>query len=120
MDHPSFVSLAALIGAAFLAGAAAASEAAPPPSSCIEVEVNGQRSPSYGCLTQKLQPTPVPRNMEGAPELASEAIVQRSSNQLGLFNRAATANRMGNTFGTSVYPQRPPAPQYGSPVFGPR
>ncbi|OVZ57918.1 hypothetical protein CDO44_16185 [Pigmentiphaga sp. NML080357] len=119
MNRKSFVSLAALLAAHLFAGAASAADAAPA-SSCIEVEVNGQRSPSYGCLTQKLQPTPAPRNLEGTPELASEAIVQRSSNQLGLFNRAATANRMGNTFGTSVYPQRPPAPQYGSPVFGPR
>ncbi len=40
----------------------------------------------------------------------AEAMVQPSSNQMGLFNRSSTANRMGNQFGKSVYPQRPPTP----------
>lgn len=80
--------------------------------SCLEVTVNAQRTPSYDCLTQKLQPKAQPHAADGAqPGLASEAIVQRPSNQLGLFNRAATSSRMGNTFGTSVYPQRPPPVQ---------
>lgn len=113
------LSLAAL-ACALAASAAAAAAPDNAEASCFDVEVNGQRAPSYGCLTQKLQPKPAPGKMEGGPELASEAIVQRASNQLGLFNRAAMANRMGNTFGTSVYPQRPPTPQYGSPIFGAR
>lgn len=87
---------------------------------CAEVTVNGVRAPSYDCLTQKLQPTAPPQGADGTqPALASEAIVQRPSNQLGLFNRAATSTRMGNTFGTSVYPQRPPPVQPSLPV-GPR
>ncbi|ABR91283.1 Uncharacterized conserved protein [Janthinobacterium sp. Marseille] len=77
-------------------------------ASCVEVEVDGVRTPSYNCLSQKLQPKATP-NSATPPQMGSEAIVQRPSNQLGLFNRAATSNRMGNTFGTSVYPQRPPA-----------
>ena len=51
--------------------------------------------------------------------MGSEAIVQRPGNQLGVFNRAATSHRMGNTFGTSVYPQRPP-PVVPVLPFGPR
>lgn len=77
-------------------------------AACIEVEVDGVRAPSYNCLSQKLQPKATP-NSTTPPQMGSEAIVQRPPNQLGLFNRAATSNRMGNTFGTSVYPQRPPA-----------
>lgn len=93
-----------LIGSALSSEAEVKGDAA-----CVEVEVNGVRAPSYNCLSQKLSPTVKPRNTDGkTPPLASEAIVQRPSNQLGLFNRAATSNRMGNTFGTSVYPQRPP------------
>ncbi|RCJ05512.1 hypothetical protein DDK22_26295 [Cupriavidus necator] len=49
--------------------------------------------------------------------LAVEAIAQRPSNQLGLYNEAATSHRMGNTFGTSVYPQRPASPAPGAPVI---
>lgn len=82
--------------------------------SCIDVEVDGVRSPSYACLSQKLQPAAGPTGTD--PRLSSEAIVNRPSNQLGTFNRAATAQRMGSNFGTSVYPQRPEMPTYHSPL----
>lgn len=84
-----------------------ADKAAKAEAACVEVEVDGVRTPSYNCLSQKLQPKATPTN-PNAPQMGSEAIIQRPSNQLGVFNRAATSNRMGNTFGTSVYPQRPP------------
>jgi len=85
--------------------------------SCVEVTVNGERTPSYACLTQKLRPAAPARGPGDArPGTASEAITQRPSNQLGLFNRAATGHRMGNTFGTSVYPQRPPTVAPSSPL----
>lgn len=86
--------------------------------SCVEVMVNGERTPSYACLTQKLRPASPPRGVGDAqPGMASEAITQRPSNQLGLFNRAATGHRMGNTFGTSVHPQRPPPAVPASPLM---
>ena len=89
--------------------------------SCVEVTVNGERTPSYDCLTQRLQPKAAPRGPDDAqPGMASEAITQRPSNQLGLFNRAATGHRMGNTFGTSVYPQRPPPVAPASPLINGR
>lgn len=83
--------------------------------SCIDVVVNGERIPPYACLTQKLMPKETSKP-PSASEMASQGIVNRPSNQLGLFNYAATSNRMGNTFGTSVYPQRPPATP-AVPVF---
>ena len=86
--------------------------------SCVEVTVNGERTPSYACLTQKLRPAAPARTAGDAPPgMASEAITQRPSNQLGLFNRAATGHRMGNAFGTSVYPQRPPPTVPSSPLM---
>lgn len=86
--------------------------------SCVEVAVNGERTPSYACLTQKLRPaTPARERGDAPPGAASEAITQRPSNQLGLFNRAATGHRMGNNFGTSVYPQRPPPAAPSSPLI---
>ncbi|MDP9902443.1 hypothetical protein J2W36_004720 [Variovorax ginsengisoli] len=86
--------------------------------SCIEVEVDGARAPSYACLSERLRPTEGTRPPHD-PTLGSEAIVQRPGNQLGVFNRAATGHRMGNAFGNSVYPQRPPVTQPAMP-FGPR
>lgn len=95
-----------------------AASAQPAPSSCAEVTVNGERVPAYDCLTQKLQPAAPPASADGTPPaIASEAIAQRPGNQLGLFNRAATGHRMGNTFGTSVHPQRPATPAPVSPLM---
>lgn len=85
---------------------------------CIEVEVDGVRAPSYACLSERLRPA-APQSAPRETGIASEAVLQRPGNQLGVFNRAATANRMGNTFGTSVYPQRPPVVTPALP-FGPR
>ncbi len=86
-------------------------------AACVEVEVNGERAPSFSCLTQKL--TPPAQKSAGTTEraMASEEIARRPSQQLGLFNRAATEHRMGNTFGTSVKPQRPPAYVPASPII---
>lgn len=107
-----------LSAASAMAPAQAASESDATQPSCIEVEVDGVRAPSYACLTQKLSPAAGSAGrLPPSQGLASEAIAQRPSNQLGLFNRAATSNRMGNTFGTSVYPQRPPSPAPASPLI---
>lgn len=89
------------------------------PARCVEVEVDGARAPaSFACLSERLRPSAAPSQPRDAT-LGSEAIVQRPGNQLGVFNRAATSHRMGNTFGTSVYPQRPP-PVVPVLPFGPR
>lgn len=77
-------------------------------ASCIDVVVNGEHIPPYECLTQKLMPK-TSGKAQPVAEMTSQTIVGKPSNQLGLFNYTATSNRMGNTFGTSVYPQRPPA-----------
>jgi len=76
-------------------------------ASCIDIVVNGEHIPAYDCLTQNLMPT-VASKSQPPSEMTSQTIVGKPSNQLGLFNYTATSNRMGNTFGTSVYPQRPP------------
>jgi hypothetical protein len=79
---------------------------------CVEAEVNGQRSQSFACLTQKLMPAKSPQAGAGGANsmTASEEIARRPSNQIGLFNYSATSHRMGNQFGVSVFPQRPPPP----------
>lgn len=104
---------------AAVAQAAAADTPAAAAAACIEVTVDGQRAPpSADCLTQKLAPRAQAASPAGrGAGLASEAIVQRPSNQLGLFNRAATGHRMGDQFGRSAFPQRPPdAPGARPPV----
>ena len=106
--------LAALAATPLTAGAQATAtpvpQAAPPAAkpapggACIDTEVNGYRALSYDCLNQKMAPDAAPKP---PPTLGSEAITQKPPNQMGLPTPATIGNRMGNTFGTSAYPQRP-------------
>lgn len=76
----------------------------------IDVDSNQQEQKVYSDLTKKLQPSPNPAANPDAPgnqQMGSEAIINRPGNKLDLYNNAATGHRMGNTFGTSVHPQRP-------------
>ncbi|WP_454734195.1 hypothetical protein [Cupriavidus pauculus] len=88
-------------------------------ASCVSVEVNGQRALAIDCLNERLAQGMHPGRAPGEVTL-SEQNALKPSNQLGLFNFAATANRMGNTFGTSVDAQRPPERPTFIPALGPR
>lgn len=79
----------------------------PASGACIDTEVNGYRALSYDCLNQKMAPDAAPKP---PATLGSEAITQKPPNQMGLPTPATIGNRMGNTFGTSAYPQRPTPP----------
>ena len=86
-------------------GAAQAEE----PLGCVEVTVGGYKAPNYDCLSQQMG-----NNSDGAAaarknmEALNVPVHKRAPNQVGLATPAATSTRMGNTFGTSVKPQRPP------------
>ena len=95
-------------------------QASAPEKGCLEVEVNGQRAQSMSCLSEKLLPNSNTVNRPPPALSGAEAVMQRPSNQLGLYNRAALEHRMGNAFGKSVTPQRPPAPAPASPLLPPR
>lgn len=77
---------------------------------CIEVEVNGERIPDYGCFSQMLAGQRPGADGRPAAMAASERIARRPPAELGLADRAATSQRMGNAFGRSTTPQRPPPP----------
>jgi len=79
----------------FAFAGAAWADAPPVPkaqASCAEVEVNGERAPSYGCVTQQLAPTKRADDGRSA-QLGSESI-GRPPNQLVLYNRADEAKKM--------------------------
>ncbi len=86
-------------------GAAQAEE----PLGCVEVTVGGYKAPTdYDCLSQQMGNNPdgaaaAQKNMEAL----NVPVHKRAPNQVGLATPAATSTRMGNTFGTSVKPQRP-------------
>jgi hypothetical protein len=88
---------------------AASSAYADEPLGCVEVTVGGYKAPNYDCLSQQMG-----NNPDGAAaaqknlEALNVPVSKRPPNQVGLATPAATSTRMGNTFGTSVKPQRPP------------
>lgn len=86
--------------------AAMAASAPSVTQSCTEVEVNGYRAVPYSCLGQAMTPPAQPAGTN--PALATSDISKQQPNNIGQFSQAALHNRMGNTFGKSVFPQRPP------------
>lgn len=82
--------------------------------SCVGAEVNGYRTMSYDCLGQQMAPDTHPNRPN--PAMSSQDVTRRAPNQAGLVTPATTANRMGSNFGSSAFPQRPPAMQGGMPA----
>lgn len=78
-----------------------------PDRHCIDIEVNGERVRDYDCLSGLLMPSTGDAARSPA-QLRSEEVARRPSTALGLANPEATRQRMGNTFGKSTLPQRPP------------
>ena len=79
-----------------------------PSTGCTEVNVDGYKAPDYGCLSQQMGNNPqAAKAAQKNREAQNVPVDKRPANQIGLSTPAATSVRMGNTFGTSVKPQRP-------------
>jgi len=75
---------------------------------CAEVTVDGYKAPDYGCLSQQMgNDTNATKATQKNREAQNISIEKRPPNKVGLATPATTSVRMGNTFGTSVKPQRP-------------
>ncbi|MBW8129808.1 MULTISPECIES: hypothetical protein [Pseudomonas] len=75
---------------------------------CAEVTVDGYKAPDYGCLSQQMgNDTNAAQAAKKNQEAQNISVEKRQPNKVGLATPAATSVRMGNTFGTSVKPQRP-------------
>ncbi|QLL11006.1 hypothetical protein [Pseudomonas chlororaphis] len=104
-----------MLGALPLAGHAATPGETPTAASgeklgagCVDVSVGGYKAPDYGCLSKQMGNNPDGAKAEQKNQEAMQVpIHKRPPNQMGLSTPAATSTRMGNTFGTSVKPQRP-------------
>lgn len=78
-------------------------------AACVTVEVNGYRALPYDCLQQKMATSPIP-SASNDPALDSADVTRFAPNRIGQFSQSALRNRMGNTFGKGLRPQRPPSP----------
>ncbi len=78
--------------------------------SCVDVQVEGSRSLSFACLNQAL------KDGAGAPAApvydVKDAVGDGAPTKVGTFSYAGTSIRMGDSFGKSAIPQRPPAPSF--------
>ena len=81
-----------------------------PTAGCIEVKVGEYRAPDYNCLSQQMSNPQGTAAVRKNQQAMNPGIDKRAPNAIGLATPAATSVRMGNTFGSSVKPQRPPAP----------
>ncbi|WP_408949939.1 hypothetical protein [Lysobacter sp. Hz 25] len=106
----------------FALGAAASAVAQPrrlpasaPPPPCVQVRIGHDEAGRWSCLNQAMQ-----------AEVAKVAPVVNTDHPgdalapigKGLATPAATRQRLGNQYGKSIVPQRPPQ-QFPSPGLGP-
>ncbi len=85
-------------------------------SSCVEVEIGGEKAPDWNCLNQKLEDEV--NAASGAPAQAGLAPISANSptDQVGGFNPTAMSQQYGSNWGKSAVPFRPPAPTFGDPL----
>lgn len=100
----------------FLVCAAANAEAGaadiPGQGACVDVQIGDQRF--YDCLNRHLRAV-ASRRLPAMPEPPDAAGI--SAPAAGMFNQAATRERMGTAFGHSVLAQRPSPPVYANPLL---
>jgi len=113
----SAVALAATVAASI--GAVAAPITLPPVKveaspSCVDVQVEGAHSLSFECLNQSLKDA-AQQQSDTAPAVSAKDVTGSGApTTVGTFSYTATSIRMGNAFGHSAIPQRPPAPSFTS------
>jgi hypothetical protein len=87
------------------------------PQGCVSVQDAGVAGPDFKCLNAELAAVvddQAARNVELQRVVAGTA--PASAPAMGLYNQAATRERLGSSFGHSVVPQRPPQ-VYSNPLI---
>lgn len=85
-------------------------EGAPP--SCVDVQVEGVRSISFDCLNAKLKAEAQQQGNTPPTITAKDIAGTGAPTIVGTFSYTGTSIRMGNAFGHSAIPQRPPAQSF--------
>jgi len=102
------------------ASLASAKEAAKPAdqTECVDVQIGEDRTANLGCLNEAFQRRV--RQEHQTAQIEAPLSVHSSSNQVGGFNETAAREQMGNAFGVSPVPQRPPKPVFVNPLLPPQ
>jgi len=99
--------------------AAIADPTAAEPSSCIDIAVEGSWIGHLDCLNADLRKLARDRQDRVASLYGAIAAGHdMAPAELGMFNQYAVQERLGQNFGKSAYPQRPPPATYSLPFGG--
>lgn len=83
--------------------------AATPARVCVQVQIGSGQPADFRCLNDLMEKLVA---QEGTKQAALQAVrdgvTSLAPTQEGLFNTTATHERLGNAFGHSAFPQRPP------------
>jgi hypothetical protein len=82
-------------------------------TSCVDVQIGTDRY--YSCLNRQWARMVPPTRFSSSADAPYSAT--SPAPQVGTFNQAATAERLGSNFGKSVVPQRPPPAVFSSPLI---
>jgi hypothetical protein len=83
-----------------------------PGDSCVDVQAGGAHSLSFDCLNQELKDA-AQEHDAGAPIANAKDVTGTGApTTVGTFSYTGTSIRMGDAFGKSAIPQRPPAPSF--------
>lgn len=80
-------------------------------SVCVNVQIGNERVPDFDCINRQFR-LQVEHIHTGAPVPVAPIDAHSSSITVGTANTAAAQQMMGNAFGKSAQPQRPPPPTF--------
>lgn len=92
---------------------------APATASCVDVQVEGAESLSFDCLNQQLKAAAQDQADNQPAAGARDVTGTGAPTSVGTFSYTATSIRMGDAFGRSATPQRPPTSSFTSALVHP-
>lgn len=82
---------------------------------CVDVQIGKDKAAALDCLNDELRRSAT--QAHEAPQPAAPIGANSPSNETGTANDAAAREKMGNAFGRSAQPQRPPPVVPTSPLI---
>jgi hypothetical protein len=81
---------------------------------CVDVQVGNERVLDFDCINRQFRLQSDRRHLAPGPTAPIDA--HSSSPATGAANQAAAEQMMGDAFGKSAQPQRPPPPAFAPPL----
>ena len=80
---------------------------------CVDVRIGNESTGYLDCINAELRDVVAQQQgRQQVTQMAVQGSMPSAPSQVGVYNEAATRERLGTSFGNSVIPQRPSAPVY--------